>query len=779
MWNPKGHIEKQGGRGIVAVAIDRDKGSQHALRWATERLLTKGQTVVLIHVLKISPTSIEHHPVSSHKEKMNVKDLFVTFHCFCRRKDIHCLDILLEDTDIPRALIEFTNHAAVDNLILGASSKYSFIRRFKISDVPGSVSKGAADFCTVYVISKGKISSVRNASRTAPHVSPLHSHIQNKVNNNAIANPVEAPSSHSISIRAEKISSKPHSIQDDRESFKSPFLRGGRASNAKLGSEPLELDTDISFISSERPSSDRMSNVVYEYMDSGPTPRISSSSDHSFGSIRIGPAFGDPNSLNFSSISQESGRTSCSSTSMINEEVEAEMRRLKLELKQTMDMYSTACKEALSAKQKAVELQRWRMEEERRLEEARLAEEAAMAIVEKEKAKCRAAIDAAEASQRLAELESQRRVNAEMKALKEAEDMKKVINNLAQNDIRYRKYTIEEIEEATEFFSESRKIGEGGYGRVYKCYLDHTPVAVKVLRPDASQGRSQFQKEVEILSCIRHPNMVLLLGACPEYGCLVYECMAKGSLDDRLFQLGNTPPLSWQLRFRISAEIATGLLFLHQTKPEPLVHRDLKPGNILLDYNYVSKISDVGLARLVPRSVAENEMRCHMTSTAGTFCYIDPEYQHTGVLDVKSDVYSFGIMLLQVITAKPPMGLTHQVEQAIENGTFKEILDPAVPDWPVEEALSFAKMALQCAELRRKDRPDLGKVILPELNRLRELAEENMNQTMWDRMADPSGPSPIHSQVSMAQDVISNPHLEHSGYSSKSHSSTPSMTGRQ
>lgn len=99
---------------------------------------------------------------------------------------------------------------------------------------------------------------------------------------------------------------------------RSPFLRGGRASNAKLGSEPLDLDTDISFISSERPSSDRMSNVVYEYMDSGPTPRISSSSDHSFGSIRIGPAFGDPNSLNFSSISQESGRTSCSSTSMVS-----------------------------------------------------------------------------------------------------------------------------------------------------------------------------------------------------------------------------------------------------------------------------------------------------------------------------------------------------------------------------------------------------------------------------------------------------------------------------
>lgn len=254
--------------------------------------------------------------------------------------------------------------------------------------------------------------------------------------------------------------------------------------------------------------------------------------------------------------------------------------------------------------------------------------------------------------------------------------------------------------------------------------------------------------QVDILSCIRHPNMVLLVGACPEYGCLVYEYMARGSLDDRLFQQGNTPPLSWQLRFQISAEIATGLLFLHQTKPEPLVHRDLKPGNILLDHNYVSKISDVGLARLVPPSVAENETMCRMTSTAGTFCYIDPEYQQTGMLGVKSDVYSLGIMLLQLITAKPPMGLTHIVERAIEKGTFVEILDPAVPDWPVEEALSFAKMALQCAELRRKDRPDLGKVVLPELNRLRELAEANMNETMWDSMADPF---PFHSTASVAQ----------------------------
>jgi len=242
--------------------------------------------------------------------------------------------------------------------------------------------------------------------------------------------------------------------------------------------------------------------------------------------------------------------------------------------------------------------------------------------------------------------------------------------------------------------------------------------------------------------------MVLLLGACPECGCLVYEFMANGSLEDRLFRLGNSPPLSWQMRFRIAAEIGTGLLFLHQAKPEPLVHRDLKPGNILLDRNFVSKISDVGLARLVPPTVADTVTQYRMTSTAGTFCYIDPEYQQTGMLGVKSDVYSLGIMLLQILTAKQPMGLAYYVEQAIEEGTLKDMLDPAVPDWPIEEALSLAKLSLQCAELRRKDRPDLGKEILPELNRLREIGEESLESVFY---AGNQGKSPNTSQVSIPE----------------------------
>lgn len=125
-----------------------------------------------------------------------------------------------------------------------------------------------------------------------------------------------------------------------------------------------------------------------------------------------------------------------------------------------------------------------------------MAEEVALAMAEKEKAKSRAAIEAAEAAKRIAELEAHKRVNAEMKALREGEEKRKALDALAQSDLRYRRYSIEEIEAATEFFAVSRKIGEGGYGPVYKCHLEHTPVAIKVLRPDAAQGRSQFQQEV-------------------------------------------------------------------------------------------------------------------------------------------------------------------------------------------------------------------------------------------------------------------------------------------
>ncbi|KAK6273837.1 PREDICTED: U-box domain-containing protein 52 isoform X1 [Theobroma cacao] len=681
----------------TAVAIDRDKNSPHAVRWAIDHLVITNPLIILVHV--------RHKNQGEGESDYDINQLFIPFRGYCARKGIQMREVILEDTDISKALVDYISKNLINSMVLGAASRnaissYLSYRKFK-HDVPTTLIKSAPEFCSVYVISKGKILTVRTAQRPVANT----------------ATPPKAPSA-----------GMPPQIPLDQiedDGIRGQYTRGALRN---AGSERLSLDNPSKVPIRER---DRQrsspANLSLDSIDIGIRGQSSTSHD-SFSNesdfpakLALGSMDISGQDLDFSMVSGSPSESLPQST----RDIEAEMRRLKLELKQTMDMYSTACKEALTAKRKANELHQWKMEEARKFEEARLAEEAALAIAEMEKAKCKAAIEAAEASQRLAEMEAHRRRQAELKAKKEADEKNRALNALAHNDVRYRKYTIEEIEEATEKFSESMKIGEGGYGPVYKGKLDHTPVAIKVLRPDAAQGKKQFQQEVEVLCCIRHPNMVLLLGACPEYGCLVYEYMIHGSLEDRLFRRGNTPPLSWRKRFKIAAEIATALLFLHQAKPEPLVHRDLKPANILLDRNYVSKISDVGLARLVPPSVADSVTQYHMTSAAGTFCYIDPEYQQTGMLTTKSDIYSLGIMLLQIITAKPPMGLAHHVGRAIEKGTFADMLDPAVPDWPVEEALSFAQMALKCVELRKRDRPDLGTVILPELNRLRDLGRRS------------------------------------------------------
>ncbi|CAN0918541.1 U-box domain-containing protein 52 [Linum grandiflorum] len=556
--------------------------------------------------------------------------------------------------------------------------------KWKTQDVAMTIMKNAPDFCSVYIISKGKVLSVKTALRSVSN-SPF---------------PPKAPIS--------------NGSQDGLDLDDPSRGHSGKKLSKNGGIDRLSYESSNDPIIG--PSRDRakshQSNVSLQSLDINSNwQRTSSSSDDSdFSRPMIGL---DSSSNNSTSSPRDS--TSSQST----RELEAEMRRLRLELKQTMNMYSTACKEALTAKKKAEELNELKLEEARRAEQARIAEESTLAIIEIEKAKCKAAMEAAEKAQKLAEMEAQKRKFAEMKAKKEADAKNRALNALTKNDVRYRKYTIEEIEAATEKFKQSFKIGEGGYGPVYKGRLDHTPVAIKVLRPDAAQGKKQFQQEVEVLSCIRHPHLVLLLGACPEYGCLVYEYLENGSLEDRLLRKDNTHPIPWRKRFDIAAEIATGLLFLHQAKPEPLVHRDLKPANILLDRNYVSKISDVGLARLVPPSVADSVTQYYMTSAAGTFCYIDPEYQQTGMLTTRSDVYSLGIMLLQIVTAKPPMGLAHHVARAIEKGTFPDMLDQSILDWPLDQALEFAKLALKCCELRKKDRPSLASVVVPELNRLR------------------------------------------------------------
>jgi serine/threonine protein kinase len=222
--------------------------------------------------------------------------------------------------------------------------------------------------------------------------------------------------------------------------------------------------------------------------------------------------------------------------------------------------------------------------------------------------------------------------------------------------------------------------------------------------------------QIKILSEIRHPHLLLLLGACLDHGCLVFEYMENGSLEDRLIRKNGTPPIPWFERYRIAWEVASALAFLHNSKPKPIIHRDLKPANILLDRNLVSKIGDVGLSTILHSDSCD-------TGPVGTLPYIDPEYQRTGSISPKSDVYAFGMIILQLLTAKQAIALPHMVETALSDGRLLEILDTEAGNWPIEETKELAELGLNCAELWRRDRPDLEEKVLPALERLKKVAD--------------------------------------------------------
>lgn len=204
------------------------------------------------------------------------------------------------------------------------------------------------------------------------------------------------------------------------------------------------------------------------------------------------------------------------------------------------------------------------MEEARKFEEARLAEEAALQMAEIEKAKCKAAMEAAEAAQRLAEMESHRRRNAELKAKKEAAEKKRALDALAHNDVRYRKYTLDEIEAATNNFADDQKIGEGGYGPVYKALLDHTRVAIKVLRPDAAQGKKQFQQEVCVLKSLRPilDHALVFFFTCPILH-TGFHIIFQGFPDLSLLLKYRTNKIQYRLSFQIKfLKYQTGYKFI-------------------------------------------------------------------------------------------------------------------------------------------------------------------------------------------------------------------------
>ncbi|KAG5560740.1 hypothetical protein RHGRI_003919 [Rhododendron griersonianum] len=285
-----------------------------------------------------------------------------------------------------------------------------------------------------------------------------------------------------------------------------------------------------------------------------------------------------------------------------------------------------------------------------------------------------------------------------------------------------RSFSLDEVLIATNNFDDALVIGIGGFGKVYKGFIDDsaTMVAIKRLNAESKQGAGEFWMEVKMLSKLRHANLVALNGYCNECQemILIYEYIALGTLANHLYRRKmSSYPLSWEERLNMCIGAARGLDHLHSGTSQSFIHRDVKSTNILIDENWVAKISDFGLSK----GPTSHSITHITTEVKGTFGYLDPDYFRTHRLTAKSDVYAFGVVLLEVLCGRSPVdskldseqiGLIYWAQQCFKNGKFAEVSDPSLSGRIAQPCLkSFVVLAKNCLSESPRSRPTMAEVL--------------------------------------------------------------------
>ncbi|KAG6663514.1 hypothetical protein CIPAW_02G031300 [Carya illinoinensis] len=662
---------------ITYVAVGKDvKDCKSILSWALQT--SGGSRICIIHVhkpAKLFPLGnlLTERKVTERLEtgKQNMNAIMEEYLLFCQQKGVHAQTLTIEMDSIRKGILKLIFEHGIRKLVIGSTSANHYRRKVELGSKKAKhLCKTAPESCQVQVICKGHLIFTREASATDTETG------QSNLNRSWSGPPGSNNSGGSPVIE-----------YSDFSKFRSNTVGGNRTTALAALVDPLqERSKELSSPMSPRGSS---------YSASSPTREVeitlNSWKDRNCNALQdsrsLSPAAAMDYSRNSStlelapSVLQQSPRLISSSSNI-----------------------STSSNGAQNVVAQDAENQR-----DISIEELRISREQETSL-----------------ESQIAELQKERdELQMERDhALKEAEGLKRKREGSNGQIFELPEFSLSKIAEATQGFNESQKIGQGGYGNIYIGCLQ-TEVAVKVLHSQGSQGSQEFQTEVGVLGEWRHPNLVKLIGSCPEAFALIYEYLPNGSLEDRLKCKAKSPPLSWQTRLRIAIDLCSILVYLHSsTRPRTIVHGDLKPANILLDSNFVCKLSDFGICRVLSRDQTSSDSvtLSYNTVPKGTLPYLDPEFLQSGILTVKSDVYSFGIILLQLLTGKsPPYSIVDEVNSALLADKFESLLDPSAGRWPFEVAQPLAKLALLCSHKNRRRRPDLGSGVLQELELLRDL----------------------------------------------------------
>lgn len=736
----------------IYVAVGKDlKESQSTLLWALRN--SEGKQICILHVhqpaekipimgTKFRKNQLETHQVATYHEieKQNMHQLLEKYKQICQKAGV-CPELHdIDRSSIEKGIVEFVCDHNVRRLVMGAAADKHFSK--KLVDLKSKkaiyVRLQAADSCHIQFICKGNLIFTRPAIVDGVNVSLSSLSLQPNPNSNSSQTPMRSRSVTEGQITRLPLTSPNRdyhrAMSDNRGIRNSPNFNSELISSSRLSvgraSDEWNGISHRSPSTGSRLSTCSSSEVVEPYVinESGGI-ELDYGGVHGFK--------GEIQHTSPPSVLQERGVNDELYDQLVQALAEADnskrdafeesLRRRKaekdaIEAKRRVKASETLYTNELKLRKEIDEsLEKTKQEHETIKKELNEASQGLQIALEQ---KSHLESQIADLDQTVNELEHKmfsavdllktyKKERDELQvecddAIRVLQEMKEkasdegTSSNVAQF---YTEFSYSEIKDATCNFDESLKIGEGGYGSIFRGSLRHTEVAIKMLHSHSLQGPSEFQQEVNVLSKLRHPNLVTLIGACPDAWIIIYEYLCGGSLEDRLTCKNNTPPLPWQTRIRIAAELCSVLIFLHSCG---IVHGDLKPANILLDQNLVSKLSDFGICRVLSETefTTNNTSLCCRTDPKGTFVYMDPEFLSTGELTSKSDTYSFGIILLRLLTGRPALRIRKEVQGAMNNEDLKSVLDPTAGDWPFVQAQQLALLAMNCCDVR-ENRPDL------------------------------------------------------------------------
>ncbi|CAN6275695.1 unnamed protein product [Urochloa humidicola] len=710
-----GRREQHRGEPWVHVAVGRSpEKTLGLLRWALRRF--GNPRIVLLHVHQPSPlipTLLGKIPaaqateelVLSHRksEKEEMDKVLHSYLAFCRRAQVKATLLSTENDQIHDGILDLVNHYRITKLIMGSTPDYCFKLKYGKESLMAS---NAPAFCQIWFVWRGRQIWTREASAATDNTTAVH--YQDDV----------------MTTKRIRFSSYSNNTET-------------RPDEGYVSGETLALDLNQGIISDhgdyealgahEANHLHSMSMAKWQDTEPGLNSTLSDSSVHM-----------DTLPLHSKEVLDRNLKQVMMEADGSRKEAFVELLKRKETESKVASAFARA-KDSDSAKKHEIKMRgelevllaATRKQHEdliKNKEPAVAGLESSMrrlAILDARAAKIKLQTDEFSEELKVIQscIESLRQKKLKMPMSEELSNC--MPNAFGDDSYSFREFTLLDMQSATCEFSESFKIRSQGRGCVYKGDIMNRTVMIYKMHPHSIESMKQFQQEVYILSKVRHPRLLTLVGACPEALCLVYEYLPNESLHDRLFSRCNSNWLPWKIRARIVAEISGALLLLHSRKPQMIIHGNLKLENILLDTECHCKIADFGIPRLFANDMKDSPSFGEGSELKGSFPYADTEDKRSKVMTPKSDMYYFGMVILQLLTGKQELeGLAGEVRRAMSCGKLSSILDPTAGHWPTEVSRRLAELGLRCSETSSRDRPELTPGTVRDLEQLYFVREE-------------------------------------------------------